>query len=166
MSVFRFSAKDAVDVLRRSSNINASLKKFLKREVRRGDGLERMVKDLRELLIMKEPTAAIAYFEKHQPESDAIAVALGGYAHQEAINAVVAPIVEKHADRFNTSYTTSEENIDITNQAVFDEIVKEVRKAVIEGAKKSGFQDSPYFEQVALATIFERPVLRKVLSTN
>jgi hypothetical protein len=161
---FSFTTDDIVESLKRSANLNAALKHFLKREVRRGDLAERFVKDLREVFAAKDPTRALGFIEKKRPAFDSHLVAIGGYAHGEIVMAIANEIVEKYADSFNATYAVVGEDIEVRDSAGFDKIVGEAVAIVTARLTAAGFRDSPFMQGVVLATVFDRPVLRYLLA--
>jgi len=161
---FSFTTDDIVASLKRSDNLNAALKHFLKREVRRGDPAERFVKDLREVFAAKESTRALAFIEKKRPAFDSHLVAIGGYAHGDIVMGLASEIVEKYADSFNATYTVVGEDLEVKDGAGFDRIVAEAIAIVTARLTDAGFGDSPFMQSVVLATVFDRPVLRYLLA--
>lgn len=161
---FSFTTDDIVESLKRSENLNAALKHFLKREVRRGDPAERFVKDLRDVFTAKDPSRALGFIEKKRPAFDSHLVAIGGYAHGEIVMGIANAIVEKYADRFNATYTVVGEDIEVKDTAGFDTIVGEAIALVTARLTEAGFGDSPFMQSVVLATVFDRPVLRYLLA--
>jgi hypothetical protein len=164
--VFSFTTEDVVGSLKRAGNINAALKNFLKREVRRGDPAERFVKDLREVMVGKDETRALNYIEKKRPGFDSHLVAIGSYAHSEMVMVLANQIVEKYADRFNATYEVKDEDIAVKDKKEFESIMKEVSGVITQTLKEAGFGDSVFMQSVIFSTVFDRPVLRYLVSNN
>jgi ribosomal protein S17E len=164
--VFSFTTEDVVGSLKRAGNINAALKNFLKREVRRGDPAERFVKDLREVMVGKDETRALNYIEKRRPGFDSHLVAIGSYAHSEMVMVLANQIVEKYADRFNATYEVKDEDIAVKDKKEFESIMKEVSGVITQTLKEAGFGDSVFMQSVIFSTVFDRPVLRYLVSNN
>ena len=164
--MFSFTTEDIVGSLKRSENLNSALKHFLKREVRRGDPAERFVKDLREVMLGKDESRALNFIEKRRPGFDSHLIAIGGYAHGEMVMNLANQIVEKYADRFNATYDVKDEDIAVKNKGEFDTIIKEVSTLVTTNLKTAGFGESDYMQSVVFSTVFDRPVLRYLVSAN
>lgn len=164
--MFSFTTEDVVGSLKRAGNINAALKNFLKREVRRGDPAERFVKDLREVMVGKDETRALNYIEKRRPGFDSHLVAIGSYAHSEMVMVLANQIVEKYADRFNATYEVKDEDIAVKDKKEFESIMKEVSGVITQTLKEAGFGDSVFMQSVIFSTVFDRPVLRYLVSNN
>ena len=155
-----FTTDDAVTTLRQAENLNAALKHFLKREVRRGEPAERFVKDLRPLLLGSDPTRAGGYLERKRPQFDPHLIGIGGYAHSDLVTAVAGQVVERYADDFNATYRSDGSTITVSDQSRFDEIVNAANKVIDETLVARGFGASSFMKNVLLAAIFEQPVLR------
>jgi len=158
--VLPFTTDDAITTLRQAENLNAALKHFLKREVRRGDPADRFVKDLKPLLLGADLTRAGGYLERKRPQFDPHLIGIGGYAHSDLVTAVAGQIVEKYADDFNATYQSNGSTITVSNQAKFDEIVGAANKVIDETLVTRGLGASSFMKNVLLAAIFEQPVLR------
>ncbi len=163
--VFDFSRSDCPTIVacfRRAPNINAAMKSFLKREVKKGDGAERFVKDLREALLSENEDRAVAFVERKLEPFEAHLVALGGYLHAQFVTEVAGAIVEKFADEFNASYEVRGDELALRNEKRFHEIVREVLES-IQGHIEAHGLSSYFMTCVLLNAIFDRPVLVRVL---
>lgn len=163
--VFGIDHRDSSEIaqnLRRSPNINAAVKSFLKREVKKGDGAERFIKDLRDVLLSKNEQLAAEFLERRLSQYEPYVVALGGYAHADFVTALAGRIVEKYADEFNATYQVWGESVTVADPQRFNQIVGEVLKLVADEIDQKGLPG--YFMKcVILNAIFDRPVLMKVL---
>ncbi len=164
--MFSFTTEDVVGSLKRAGNINAALKNFLKREVRRGDPAERFVKDLREVMLGKDEARVHNYIEKKRPGFDSHLIAIGSYAHSEMVMNLSNQIVEKYADRFNATYETQTDDIAVKDKKEFDAIMQEVSSLISKNIKDAGFGESVFMQSVVFSTVFDRPVLKYLVSMN
>lgn len=164
--MFSFTTEDVVGSLKRAENINSALKHFLKREVRRGDPAERFVKDLREVMLGKDENRAFSFIEKKRPDFDSHLIAIGSYAHSEMVMSLANQIVEKYADTFNATYEVKDDDIALKDKGAFETIMKEVSDIVSKNLKGAGFGDSVFMQSVVFSTVFDRPVLKYLVSMN
>jgi len=164
--VFSFTTEDVVGSLKRAGNINSALKHFLKREVRRGDPAERFVKDLREVMLGKDDTRALSFIDKKRPGFDSHLIAIGSYAHSEMVMNLANEIVEKYADKFNATYEVQDDDIALKDKKGFETIMKEVTEIISTNLKGAGFGESVFMRSVVFSTVFDRPVLKYLVSMN
>ena len=154
-----FTAQDTVAVLKKSGNLNAALKNFLKKELKAGDPASRFVKDLRELVDSPNTARLELYIQNSKDKFPAHLIGIGRYAHLEASGKIVETIIEKYAEDFNKTYEEIGETIKVTDKKKFDEIVKQALTTIDTGAKECGFADSAYFKNIVLQSTFNPPVL-------
>jgi hypothetical protein len=164
--VLPFTSTDAVTVLKSSHNLNASIKHFLKKELKAGDPAGRFIKDLKDLSDAPKTEPLERYIEASRPAFDAHLVALGKYAHMAAVNDIVVAIVDRYAESFNATYETEGEKIRVTNSAKFNEIVDEALKLVATQQASMGFGESKFFKNLVLLSVFDKPVLDHILSSR
>lgn len=159
-----FTTQDAVQVLKKSGNLNASLKNFLKREVKNGDPAGRFVKDLRELSDSSDTTRLENYIERSRAKFELQLVAIGAHAHAETIEGIAGKVTEKFADTFNETYKLTDSGVEVTDKKNFDQIVKQAFLLIDSDLKERGFGDSTYIKNSVLLTIFDKRVLDHILA--
>lgn len=159
-----FTYKDAIACLKRAENLNAAFKNFLKREVRRGEPAERFVKDFKDVILGREEGEVEAFLAKKLPQFTEYLVGLGGYAHSDFVRAQMERIIERYAERFNRSFTLAGEEITVTDEKTFNEIVGLVQGEVEGALVEHGFAGSDFMRNIVLASLFERPVLKRILA--
>ena len=159
-----FTTQDAVTVLKKSENLNAALKNFLKREIKNGDPAGRFVKDLRELGESSNTTRLESYIDRSRAKFELQLIAIGAHAHSQIVENIAGKVTEKYAEAFNETYTLGEDKIEVTDKKNFDQIVKQAFELIDADLKASGSADSPYMKNSVLLAIFDKRVLDYILS--
>jgi hypothetical protein len=158
-----YSSDDVVQALGVSKNLNAALKSFLRREVKKGDPAEKFVKELRATLIDKDGRDPEKLLARYMPDLENHLIVIAAYAHHDFVNAISQEIVGEYGEAFNKTYTSNGETITITNRPEFERIIREVAKRLKERSETLGLTGNPFFLNVMLNTIFERPLMRDIV---
>ena len=166
MTLLPFTTQDAVTVLKKSENLNAALKNFLKTEIRNGDPAGRFVKDFRDLIDATDSSRLEGFLDRSRTKFETHIIGVGGYAHAELVREIVANIADKYAEEFNSTYTISGDKVDVKNQKRFDEIAKEAFAIIEKELASRGFDGSVFLKNVVLVSIFDRGVLTKILERS
>ena len=161
--MFNFSSDDIYKAFEVAPNVNAALKNFLKREVQRGDPIERFVKDLRKSFSNNNPAAIKVFIEKSLPDYNQHFLLLAGYANAEAVNEISESVISAHAEEFNDTYEEGDSSITITDRETFDRIIKDVILVIENGLKEHKLPDSQFMKLVLVNSIFEDKVMKEVL---
>lgn len=157
--MLEYTAQDAYTVLKKSTNINAAIKNFIKREIRKGDPGEKFAKNLRNVLISKNEQTALDFIDGALPQFTNHLVTIACYAFPEFINNLVEEIVEKYADDFNATFEVTEDRLGYKDKAKFESIAKEAIGIIREKIKAEGMGDSPFMRNVIYLSIFEPAVI-------
>ena len=160
--MFESTPEDVYGALATAKNLNAALKNFLKREIQRGQALERLTKDFRAAVLTGKPAAIQAFVEKHYPKNEGYFLALARYTHAEFIGTTVDQVLEKYAEEFNTTYEKIEGGIQVTNQPSFAAISSGVVELIEASLKNFNLPDSNYLKRSTLFCIFDTEVLPEV----
>ena len=162
--MLQFTTDDAVTVLTKAANLNSALKNFLKREIKPGDPAGRVVKDLKDLSSPSHSKQLADYLGRSRPAFDGHILAIGKYAHADAVNGIVGTIIDRYAEEFNSTYETQDESIKVTNEKRFKQIVDEAIALIETQQSAAGFGNSKYFKSLVLLSVFDRPVLDHISS--
>lgn len=165
-----FTTDDAVTVLKKSQNLNSALKNFLKREVKAGDPAGRFIKDLKDLSDRTQTEPLKKYIDNSRPHFDGYLLAIGKYAHVDSVNNIVVQIVDRYADEFNATYAiedkgdSGEQGIKVNDVTKFKSIVDQAFKLIDDQQSIAGYSESPFFKNLVLLSVFDRPVLDYIMS--
>lgn len=160
--MIEFSSDEIYQAFESAPNLNAALKNFLKREVQRGDPVEKFIKNLRKVSTGRNSAAMKLFIDKNLPDYQQHFLLLAGYANADAVNSISEKVIEKHADAFNATYQESDSGIDITDRAQFEAITREVVTTVENGIKDHKLPGTQFMKLVLANSIFEDKVLKEV----
>lgn len=161
--MFNFSSDDIYKAFEAAPNVNAALKNFLKREVQKGDPVERFVKDLKKAFSNNNPTAIKVFIDKSLPDYNQHFLLLAGYANAEVVNEISESVISAHAEAFNETYDTDDSGITVTDRATFDTIIGDVVRIIDNGLKEHKMPESQFMKLVLVNSIFEDSVMKEVL---
>ncbi len=170
MPVLPFTTDDAVTVLKKSQNLNSALKNFLKREIKAGDPAGRFIKDLKDLSDRTQTEPLKKYLDNSRPHFDGHLLAIGRYAHVDAVNSIVGQIVDRFAEDFNATYEIEEsggseaQGIKVKDANKFKSIVDQAFKLIDDQQGVAGYSQSTFFKNLVLLSVFEKPVLDHIMS--
>ncbi|MDZ4786037.1 MAG: hypothetical protein SGJ02_08170 [bacterium] len=153
------TADDITEVLKKAPNVNSAIKNFLKREVKKGDSSEKFVKSLRDVLLSKNETAARDFISGALPKFLNHIYSIACYAYFESMSKLAENIVEKYADDFNATFEIIEGKVKYKDEKKFKVISSEALKIIHETLAAQGFAESAFMKNVALISVFERPVI-------
>ncbi len=154
-----YTVSHILDAFAKAKNLNASMKNFLKREVKRGDPAEKFTKDLRDVLLSDDVNRSEQFFAKHLPKYESHLFVAAGYAHYDLVNGLAASIVERYADDFNATYEVQDEKLTYKDRPNFEKLAKEAITLISAGLKPSGLDGSPFMLNVVFVSIFTREVI-------
>jgi hypothetical protein len=145
-----------------ASNLNAALKTFLKREGRGGPQIASFAKDFRNAVGTGRPAAVKFFIEQNYPKREVLFVGLIRYVFPEAVESVVTKIFDVYAEKFNATYSKSEDGLTVTDPAQFKEIAKAVVGLIEEGLRGAELPVSNFMRNSLLVCVFESDVLQEV----
>ena len=157
-----YKSTDVLNVFKRSRNINAAVKNFLKKEVKNNPELERFAKNFRSAQTSGDDARALSFIEKYLEVEPRYFLALGGYAHVDFVTKVSEAVVTNHADAFNATYELTETEVEIKNKKEFERIAKAALAQIDGELKTYELADSPFMRSVVTNAIFDDRVLTHV----
>ncbi len=156
------SATDIHNCLRKATNINAAVKNFLKREVKKGDPSEKCAKTLKDIFGSQDQARSLDFVATSMPKFLNHLYSIACYAYFEPIGKLASSVVEKYADDFNATFEVQNNILAYKNEGEFKRISDEALSILRSGLKDMGFDDSPFMKNVTLLSIFERPVIEVI----
>jgi hypothetical protein len=157
------TSQEIVQAFASAKNLNAALKNFLKREGRGGgEAVQSFAKSFRNGVVGRKPEALVAFVEANYPKREVLFMGLVRYAHADLVESTVGEIIDKHADRFNTTYERSGDEIKVTNRAEFDSTVKDVVAIIDRSLAAAEVARTNFLVNSIVASVFEPDVLREV----
>lgn len=158
-----YSAQDVLDTMHSCENINAAMKSFLKREVRKGDTLEKFTKNFRSILLSNSTDRQVQFIEKHLPQYEPAFFALARYALFETVDKITSRVIEKHAEAFNATFDSDGETIDVTNRPEFERIAAEAIAMFRSDLQGADVPDSNFMLLVLITSLFDQAVVPEVV---
>ncbi|MCO6429447.1 MAG: hypothetical protein J5J00_01200 [Deltaproteobacteria bacterium] len=162
--MIKYSSADVVEALDGAHNINASVKKFLKKEVGSDSKSERFAKDLKAVFSGKDPASKERFVGAKLPDYEPHLLVLARYAYNEPAQALADEITGRYAEEFNQTYTPKDEGIEVRDKAKFIKIGKEVVSIITSESPKRGLPSSGFMMKVMLHHIFDKAVLDELES--
>lgn len=157
-----YTVEEIVTALKSCPNINAAIKTILKREVGNDQKLARFIKDLRDACLASQPERLNGFITKHIESHAPLFLSITRYGHFAVVDKITAPIIEKYADEFNTTYENLENSIKIKDSTKFTKIAREVVGTFPEKLKEHGLPDSKFMREVLVTTLFDANVAPEV----
>lgn len=159
----QYTTSDIVGAFEAAPNLNAALKNFLKREIRRGDPTERLAKSFKVAISSKRADARREFIEKHADTNARFFLAVGKYAYGSSVDAISEDIISRHAEAFNATYDRSDDGVTVTDRDGFNRIIQMVRAELEEGLQSHGLPNSGFMLSILHHWIFDEDVLQEVL---
>lgn len=153
------SAEDIAQSLKKAPNINAAIKNFLKREVKKGDPAEKFAKSLRSAISSPGDGVALKFVEDSLPKFQNHLYSVACYAYYEFVSELAGSVVEKYADDFNATFEINEGQLKYKDEGKFKTISDKALEILRKGLNDAGFGGSPFMKNVTMISIFERPVI-------
>lgn len=153
------TADDITTCLLKAPNINAAVKNFLKREVKKGDPAEKFAKNLKDILTSSDEKRSLQFISEAMPKFVNHLYSVACYAYFDVVGKLASSVVEKYADDFNATFEVNDGKLSYKDEAKFKKIADEALAILRTGLKENGFGDSPFMKNVTMLSIFERPVI-------
>ena len=146
-----------------AKNLNAALKSFLKREGNSTPHVATFAKEFRGVVSKGRPEPVRFFIEQNYPKRAVYFLGVARYAYPELMESAVGKIIERHAERFNTTYERTDSGLKVTNAAEFSKIVKDVMKMIDESITEAQIPASNFLRNAIMAGVFEPDVLEEVV---
>ncbi len=156
---------DIYDVLVKAPNINSAVKNFLKKEAKKGQPSEKFAKSLRDAFGSKNEERAKRFIDDSMTPHMSYIYSITCYAYFEFVSKLAEAIVNKFADDFNSTFEIVDEKVNFKDEKKFKTISEQALKIINENLNEFGFTDSNFMKNVALISVFERPVI-DILTPN
>ena len=159
----KLTTADAIEVFSRASNLNSSIKNFLKKEVRKGDELERFTKNFKSAVGSGDEARAQGFLDKYLESHAKWLLALAGYAHIDFVGAVSEKVVTQFAEDFNKTYNLDDGTLKVTDKKNFERIAKESLGIINAELKTYELENSEFMRRAVMNAIFDDRVLEQVI---
>ena len=150
--------EDIFVCLKKAPNINAAIKNFLKREIKKGDPAERFAKSLKAAFSSPNEEAAKKFIAESLPKFQNHIYSVACYAYYEIVSKMAETVVSEYADEFNATFEIQDGVLTYKDESKFKKISDNALGILKNGLKDAGFGDSPFMKNVALiskASIFK-----------
>lgn len=161
--MLKYSADDVVAALKGGKNLNAAIKNVLKREIGNDTKAARFLKELRGACESSQEDRARLFIEQHVPAWEGALFMVFRYGFPEVVAKVLTTVSETYADTFNATYQKNGEGIEITDRAVFNRIIAEVKELLPRLLGENGAPVSGFTVKALTFFVFDAEVLREVL---
>lgn len=161
--MLEYSSDEVIAALSTCDNINAAVKSFLKRELKKGDPREKFTKDLRTVFQSNNTERQISFVEKHRERFEGVLLGITRYALYQPIDAITATIIEAHADPFNATYEVNDSEIEILNKEEFQQIARAALDGFRAGLAEHSLPVSNFMVNVLILTLFDDAVVPEIM---
>jgi hypothetical protein len=162
----KYTTEEIVSAIKSCPNINAAIKNILRKEVGNDARLARFFKDLREVCQSSQSERLTNFVNKHMEDHSHLFLSITRYGHFAKVDQITAPIIEKYADEFNSTYEAEGEGIKIKDKEKFKKIAKEVVGSFNDSLKEHGLPDSKFMQEMLITTLFDANVAPEVVAVT
>lgn len=154
------------ELLLRAKNLNSAVKSYLKNEVEKREEEIRFLKAVRKVALPTQRKQLERFLEQYGEEYTLSLFILVRHAYFSLLSPVVQRVIDEYAEQFNATYVTEGEDVRVTDEATFSNIIQAAAGMLDEALQQAGLGGSKMLHKVFVHLLYDGAVVKEAMPVH